>query len=85
MPYKCHERDDVGACCNIAIGAGCNIVTVEHIVRIFGENRADFTTSTNVGMRQFSSYQIHSVRLANGKYKMAVIYQYDHEQIHFTS
>ena len=29
------KRCDVGACCNIAIGAGCNTLTVEQIVRIY--------------------------------------------------
>ena len=48
--YKFRYRDDVGACCNIAIGAGCNTLTVEQIVRIFGVNRANCDTSTKVGM-----------------------------------
>ena len=34
--YKFRDRDDVGACCNLSIGAGCNTLTVEHIVRILG-------------------------------------------------
>ena len=29
--YKFRERDDVGACCNTSLGAGCNTVTVEQI------------------------------------------------------
>ena len=48
--YKFSERDDVGACCNIAIGAGCNTLTVEQIVRILGVNRANYDTSTKVRM-----------------------------------
>ena len=34
--YKFGERDDVGACCNSCLGAGCNTLTVEQIVRILG-------------------------------------------------
>ena len=48
--YKFRDRDDVGACCNIAIGARCTTLTVEHIGRIVGVNRANCDTSTNVGM-----------------------------------
>ena len=48
--YKFRDRDDVGACCNIAIGACCNTLTVEQIGRIFGVNRANCDTSTKVGM-----------------------------------
>ena len=48
--YKFRDRDDVGACCNIAIGASFNILTVEQIVRICGANRANCDTSTKVGM-----------------------------------
>ena len=59
--------------------------TVEQIVRILGVNRANYDTSTKVGMRHFYSYQIHSVRLVNRKSKMAAIFQDGHEQIHFTS
>ena len=33
---KFRDRDDVGACCNIAIGACCNTLTVEQIGRILG-------------------------------------------------
>ena len=44
------ERDDVGACCNSCIGASCNTLTVEQIVRIIGVNRANYDTSTKVGM-----------------------------------
>ena len=33
--YTFCERDDVGACCNIALGVDCNTVTVEQTVRIF--------------------------------------------------
>ena len=58
---------------------------MEQIVRILGVNRANYDTSTNVCMRHFYSYQIHSVRLVNRKYKMAAIFQDGHEQIHFTS
>ena len=83
--YKFRERDYVGACCNIALGAGCNTLTVEQIVRFLGENRANCDTSTNVGMRQFYSYQIHSVRLVNRKSKMATIFQDGNEQINCTS
>ena len=48
--YKCCERDEVGESCNIAFGASCNTLTVEQIVRILGVNRANYDTSTNVGM-----------------------------------
>ena len=48
--YKFHERGDVGACCNNALGTGCNTLTVKQIGRIFGVNRANCDTSTNVGM-----------------------------------
>ena len=41
--YPFRERDDVGACCNIA---ACNILTVEQIGRIFGVNRAKCDRST---------------------------------------
>ena len=58
---------------------------MEQIVRILGMNRANYDTSTKVGMRHFYSYQIHSVRLVNRKSKMAAIFQDGHEQIHFTS
>ena len=34
--YKFHERGDVGACCNIALGSGCYTLTVEQIGRILG-------------------------------------------------
>ena len=47
---KFRDRDDVGACCNIALGAGCNTRTVEQIVRICGVNRANCDTGTKVGM-----------------------------------
>ena len=46
--YKFRDRDDVGAC--------CNTLTVEQIGRIFGVNRANCQTSTNVGMGHFCSY-----------------------------
>ena len=48
--YKFRDRDDVGACCNSALGAGCNTLTVEQIGRISAVNRANCDTSTNVGM-----------------------------------
>ena len=48
--YKLRDRDDVGACCNIAVGASCNTITVEQIVRMCGVNRANCDTSTKVGM-----------------------------------
>ena len=48
--YKFRDRDDFGACCNIAIGACCNTLTVEQIGRIFGVNGANCDTSTRVGM-----------------------------------
>ena len=47
--YTFRERDDVGASCNIGLGVGCNTLTVEQIVRIFGVNRAHCDTSINVG------------------------------------
>ena len=47
---KFRERDDVGARCNSCLGASCNTLTVEQIVRILGVNRANYDTSTNVGM-----------------------------------
>ena len=52
MFYYCkfRDRDDVGACCNSCLGAGCNTLTVEQIVRILGVNRANYDTSTKVGM-----------------------------------
>ena len=43
--YKFRERDDVGASCNIAIGASCNTLTVEQIVRIIGVNHANYDTN----------------------------------------
>ena len=75
--YKFGERDNVGA--------SCNTLTVEQIVRNLGVNRANYDTSTKVGMLHFYSYQIHSVRLVNRKSKMAVIFQDGHEQIDFAS
>ena len=48
--YKFRERDDVGASYSIAIGASCNTLAVEQIVRIIGVNRANYDTSTKVGM-----------------------------------
>ena len=48
--YPFRERDDVGACCNIALGACCNALTVEQICRIFGVNLANCVRSTKVGM-----------------------------------
>ena len=48
--YKFRERDDVGVCCNIALGVGCDNLTVEQIGRIFVVNRAHCDRSTNVGM-----------------------------------
>ena len=56
--YNYKFRDDVGACCNICLGVGCNIVLgvgcntviVEQIACIFGMNRANCDTDTNVGM-----------------------------------
>ena len=48
--YKFRERADVGTCCNSALGVGCNTLTVEQIVRIFGANRANCDRSTKVGM-----------------------------------
>ena len=48
--YKFREQDGDGASCNIAIGASCNTLTVEQIVRILGVNRANYDTSTKVGM-----------------------------------
>ena len=50
----------------------------------FGMNRANCDTITKLGTWHFYSYQIHSVRLANGKSKMADIFQDGHEQINFT-
>ena len=41
-------------------------------------------TIIKLGMGYVYSYSIHSVRLANRKYKMAAIFQDGHEQIHFT-
>ena len=77
--YKFRERDDVGASCNNAIVASCSTLTVEQIIRILGVNRANYDTSTKVGMSHFYSYQIHSVRLVNRKSKMAAIFQDGHE------
>ena len=53
--YKFGERDDVGANCNIAIGASCNTLIVEQIVRNRGVNRVNYGTSTKVGMLHFYS------------------------------
>ena len=50
MSYKFRERDDVGACCNIALGVSCNTLKMEQIVRILGVNRANDDTSTKVDM-----------------------------------
>ena len=48
--YKFREPDDVGACCNSCLGAGCNTDTVEQIMCILGMNRANCDTDTKVGM-----------------------------------
>ena len=48
--YKFRDQDDVGECCNIAIGACCNTLTVKQIERIFGVNCANCDTSTKVVM-----------------------------------
>ena len=48
--YTFHERGDVGECCNIALGAGCNTLTVKQIGRNLWVNRANCDTSTKVGM-----------------------------------
>ena len=48
--YKFRERDDVGACCNICLGVGCNTVTMEQMACIVGLNRADCYTDTKVCM-----------------------------------
>ena len=76
----------IGVGCNIAIGAGCNTVIVEQMAYICGMNRANnyCDIDTKVGMWHFYSYQIHSVRLANRKSKMAAIFQDGHGQINFT-
>ena len=58
---------------------------MEQIVRILGVNRANYDTSTKVGMWHFYSYQMHSFRLVNRKSKTAAIFQDGHEQIHLTS
>ena len=73
--HKFRERDDVVESCNIANGASYNTLTVEQIVRILGVNRANYDIRTKIGMCHFYSYQIHSVRLVNRKYKMAAIFQ----------
>ena len=78
--YKFRERDDVGACCNICLGVGCNTNSGSGI----GVNRANCDTIINIGMGHFYSYQIHSVRLANRKSTLAAIFQDGHEQIYFT-
>ena len=72
--YKYRERDDVGACCNSCLGVSCNTLTVEQIACIFGMKRADCDTDTKVGILHFYSYQIHSLRLANRKSKMAAVF-----------
>ena len=46
--YTFRDRDDVGACCNIAIGSSCNTLTVKQIGRVCGVNRTNCDTSTNV-------------------------------------
>ncbi len=77
--YTFRERDGIGACCNVVLGVG---LTVELIVCIsLWVNRANCDTITKRGMRYFYSYQIHYVRLANRKSKMAAILQEGHEQI----
>ena len=53
-------------------------------VCIFGVNRANCDTITKLGMCHLYSYQIHSVRLANRKSKMAAIFQDGHGQINVT-
>ena len=59
-------------------------LTVEQIVCIFGVTRANCDTITKLCMWHLYSYQIHSVRLANRKSKMAAIFQDGHEQINVT-
>ena len=59
-------------------------LAVEQIVCIFGVNLANWDTVTKHGVWHLYSYQIHSVRLANRKSKMAAILQDGHEQIKFT-
>ena len=54
---------------------------MEHIVGIFGMNRANCDKITKLGMCHLYSYRVHSVRLANQKSKMAAIFQDGHEQI----
>ena len=58
---------------------GPNTLTVEQIVRNLGVNRANYDTSTKVGMRHFYSCQIHSVRSVNRTSTMAAIFQDGHE------
>ena len=40
----------LGHVVTVALGASCNTLTVEQIVRIIGVNRANYDTSTKVGM-----------------------------------
>ena len=46
--YTFRDQDDVGVCCNIVVVEGCNTLTVEQIVRIFGVNRANCDASPKV-------------------------------------
>ena len=39
-----------GASCNSCLGASCNTLTVEQIVRILGVNRANYDKCTKVGI-----------------------------------
>ena len=51
----------------------------------FGVNRANWDTSTKVGMAHLHSHYIHFLRLANQKSKMAAIFQDGHLQNQFAS
>ena len=48
--YTFRERDDIGACCNICLGAGCNTYGGADSICIFGVNRATCDTITKFGM-----------------------------------
>ena len=69
--YKFRERDDVGA-------------TVKHNSMHFWGESCKLWYNYQTCMWHFYSYQIHSVRLANRKSKMAAIFQDGHEQINCT-
>ena len=83
--YKFRDRYDVGACCNIAFGAGCNTLTVEQIVRMCGVNlqiviqAPKLACDISIVIKYILSDWVYR------KSKMAAIFQDGHEQMHLTS